>query len=542
MLSPDSTRFPLSEDLDFHERNLSERVEVEVVLGDLGPHLEQAFLDRIELWNLDAGMLVEELEPPAADEPEEGSGLEHVLRLCYRAAWDHNQQQAKHWVDFPKFSDADSQDFRRAPRDLRGELPVVLVNTSGIALSLGGRGDLRQLIDSAQQKDFADSLDQLMSGVEGLAAKLVESEDLAGALGRIIDPLRVPLGLGTRPAPEIIRFVPEGGSLSGILRGLQPSLKLRDELGFLPLQRHGSTLTGLIQAARALARNDVEGAVTIVDDYGEGLDLNAAVHLAGTLRSHSGQLWLSTRLGALGQCFRPEETIRLTVKSDGTRAAYTGHKATTKSERIAARHLQLQLLPAVSAKSVAIVEGPHDRAALNAAETKLHAEEGLTLLAAQRITILDAAAIDRSGGNSAIPRLAKLARSLGFHVITVIDWDNNATAAEQCLQENVANADVVIRWPKGYAIERAILNGLSDELIRTALKEVSEGLFVTLDFDPKLLAGADLVKRTSKLLKSSGGLHGPFIEVLPSGSLSPLVRRCLDEIRLAIAKSGHVQL
>lgn len=52
VLSPDSTRSPLSEDYDFFNRGLSRRIEAEVVLGELGHRLEQAFLDRLELWDI----------------------------------------------------------------------------------------------------------------------------------------------------------------------------------------------------------------------------------------------------------------------------------------------------------------------------------------------------------------------------------------------------------------------------------------------------------------------------------------------------------
>jgi hypothetical protein len=542
VLSPDSTRFPLSEDLDFHKRDLSKRIEVEVVLGDLGAEIEQAFLDRLEYWDTEKESLVEEIDLPDEEEAEDSDSLERVLRLCYRAVWEHDQQQARHWVDFPKFSDPDADDYRRVPRDLRGEIPVAVVNTAGTALSFGARGDLRQLVDADKQTDFSTALDQMMDGIEDLAAKLVQSKDLAGALDRVLEPLRVPLGLGKKAANEIIRFAPEGGSLAGILRGLQATVKLRDELGFLPLARHGSTLTGLFQTARALAGPDSEGAVILVDDFGEGLDLDAALHLASTLRQRAGQVWLSTRVGALGQCFRPEEFVRLTVASGGSRAAHSGQPPTTKAERIAARHLHLQLLPAVSAKSVVIVEGPHDRAALATAAMKLHAEEGIPLLAAQRIALLDAGAADQSGGHTAIPRLAQLARRLGFHVIAVVDWDRDAAIAQPSLTDNLAHAHVVIRWPQGFAIERAILSGLDDGAIRTALKDVGQALAVTPDFDPAALSGAELVKRSAKFLKSSGGLHAPFIEALPKGVHPALLRKCLDEFRVAITKTGHVQL
>ncbi len=542
VLSPDSTRFPLSEDLDFHRRDLSKRIEVEVVLGELGPEIEQAFLDRLEYWDTDKATLLEEIDLPDQQGADHGGSLERVLRLCYRAIWEHDQQQARHWVDFPKFSDPDADDYRRVPRDLRGELPTALVNTGGAALSFSARGDLRQLVDTDQQTDFSTALDQMMDGIEELAAKLVQSNDLSAALERILEPLRVPLGLGTKAASEIVRFAPEGGSLAGVLRGLQATIKLRDELGFVPLGRQGSTLTGLFQTARALARPDSKGAVILVDDFGDGLDLDAALHLASTFRQRAGQVWLSTRVGALGQCFRPEELVRLTVSSDGGRAAHCGQPPTTRAERIAARHLHLQLLPAVSAKSVVIVEGPHDRAALASAAMKLHAEEGIPLLAAQRITLLDAGAAEQSGGHTAIPRLAQLARRLGFHVIAVVDWDRDAGIAQQSLTANLVHAHVVIRWPQGHAIERATLSGLDDAVIRVALKDVEQALVVTPDFDPATLSGTELVKKTAKFLKSAGGLHAPFVETLPKGLCPALLRRCLEEIRAAITKAGHVQL
>ena len=173
---------------------------------------------------------------------------------------------------------------------------------------------------------------------------------------------------------------------------------------------------------------------------------------------------------------------------------------------------------------------------------KLHAEDGVALLAAQRIALLDSGAADQSGGHTAIPRLAQLARNLGFHVVAVIDWDRDAAIATRCLNENLASAHVVIRWPRGYSIERAILGGMSDETIRTVLRDLSQALSVTLDFDPNATSGGDLTKRTAKLLKSSGGLHSPFIEALPAGAHPPLIRKCLEEIRVAITKSGHVQL
>lgn len=539
VLSPESARFPLSEDLDFFNRDLTRRIEIEVVLGELGPNLEQAFLDRLELWDLNAEQLVEEIDLSAV---ADDSSLEHVVRLCYRAVWDPDQQQARQLVDFPKFSDPDAEDYRQVPRVLRNELPVAFVVSTASPLSLGSRGDLRQLIDDGDPTDFSSSLDQLMADIARLAEGLMKSKDLTAALERVLQPLRITLGLGARPAGDIVHFAPEGGSLGGVLRGLQPTVKLREDLGFLPLSRHGSTLSALLQLARAIAQTEGSGTVVVVDDFGEGIDPDVAQHLAATLRARAAQLWLSTRIGSLGQSFRSEELIRLTVSSDGVRSIHEGQLAASKSERIAARHVHLQILPAVSSEAVVIVEGPHDRTSIVATAQKLNAEESIPLPAARRIALLDAGAAEGSGGITAIPRLAKLAHQLGFHVIALIDWDRNPATAKQRLDLNREAADVVIRWPKGYAIERALVSDLDDAVIRTVLCDLAQALAVQFDFDPNTLSGKDLLEQAIQFLKSSGGLHGPFVDALPHGSPPPLLRKCLDEIHEAVTKSGFVQL
>src|SRR3954447_14010888 len=50
--------------LDFHMRDTSARAEVEIVLGDLGPEIEQLFWDKLEFWDSERNELIEELESP----------------------------------------------------------------------------------------------------------------------------------------------------------------------------------------------------------------------------------------------------------------------------------------------------------------------------------------------------------------------------------------------------------------------------------------------------------------------------------------------
>ena len=105
VLSPDFTRSRLPNELDFYQRDITKRAEVEVVLGDLGEELEQVFFDHLELWERDKNVLVDELVDPQLIDRDI---YNIIVRLCYRATWTPEEDRAEHWVDYPKNSDPDA--------------------------------------------------------------------------------------------------------------------------------------------------------------------------------------------------------------------------------------------------------------------------------------------------------------------------------------------------------------------------------------------------------------------------------------------------
>jgi hypothetical protein len=94
-------RYTTPTELDFWMLDTDETAEVEVVLGGLGPVLEQDFVDHVERWDSGAGELAKPRSPTVVDTDD----TEWVVRLCYRAQWDSETEQASHWVDFPSESD-----------------------------------------------------------------------------------------------------------------------------------------------------------------------------------------------------------------------------------------------------------------------------------------------------------------------------------------------------------------------------------------------------------------------------------------------------
>jgi hypothetical protein len=233
VFSAESLRSRSPTELDFYNRDTSVRAEVEVVLGDLGQELEQLFLDYLELWDRERGELVYELADPRLIDRR---AHDLVVRLCYRAAWDEKEDQPQHWVDYPKTSDPEGGRFDRVGRAERDLLPFAVLHGRGRALDLGVRGGFRRLVESAGGDDFLDALEQLEAQIEERAGAFSATRQVSEALERLLASVRITLGLPPEAkASEVVRFLPEGGSLSGLIRSLGAAVDLGEGWGHLPL-------------------------------------------------------------------------------------------------------------------------------------------------------------------------------------------------------------------------------------------------------------------------------------------------------------------
>ncbi|MEO0492049.1 MAG: TOPRIM nucleotidyl transferase/hydrolase domain-containing protein [Actinomycetota bacterium] len=506
------------------------RAEVEVVVGDLGAELEQDFLDHLEAWDIDRASLAGSRRPTDAGTDETA----WVVRLCYRIEWDADQEQAVHWVDFPDESDPASGTYARVSRRLLDLLPVVVVGGRRRPLRLGPRSDFRRILDGVDGGSLAGAFDDLVDSVAEAGEALAKTTDIKTSVSKVLEPVEGPLGIDAAD-DTLVQFAPEGGSLSDVLRTLHPAIDLGPP-GHLPLARHGATASALVQAGEAIAALHSTGVVVIVDDFGEDLDSISARHLAAVFRQDAEQSWISTRRSAAIEAFSPDEVLRLHFRDDSRQIAQL-EPLTTKADRVAARHLSLQLLPAASAAVVVIVEGPHDRAALDALAVRRLRRSKKALPAAYGIVVIDAGVADGSGGASAVARLASLARRLGFHTIALIDGDKGVDG-KTALAAAEAAADRVVRLPDGFAIERALVDGVADDVVISTVRVVCETFDVAVPPNLDTLTGKDLLKTVVAVLKKNGGLHAQFVDLLPPKNVPPMLRRTLE----AIVDSGANRL
>jgi hypothetical protein len=523
VLDPDATKAALQE-WDFHNRDLARDIEIDLVLGDLGRDLNQRFLAQLEFWDPEHQAIL-----PGTDTTQQlaAAGAAPALRLAYRGRWNAVEERGDHWVAYSKSSDPDADQFARVSRADRGALPF-LVPSLDRPLALTAQGSFRRLLEQRGPDDTAQALRDMAAGMDELSAKLSTAPAVMDGLEAVLAPVRRALGLSAS-ASDTVRFLPDGGSVTGLLRALQPTADLADGAGFLPLRRHGSTITGLLAAAEALAACGHAEAVVALDDFADTLDVASAERMAGMLRASVGQLWLSTRRPETARSFAPDELVRL-ARADGQRAIHRAHIAVSDDERAAARHLHRQLLPAMTAQAVVICEGVHDSTALCALADRLDREQSIAPPTAYGVRLLDA------GGITEVPRLCELARSLGFRVVAAIDWDHDNVEAARRLAAIEEHAHGVVRLPHGAAIERALTDGVPRDGLIIALRQLERVYGLTLPDDLDGRADQTVHDLAVRRLKRHHGLHAEFVGALPAANLPPLGCRLLEAM-LALARS-----
>ena len=468
------------------------------------------------------------LEPLLSDGTIDGSGNANPaaplgLRLAYRVSYDANTDSLDHRVFYPVASDPTVDRFARVPAAVREMLPVVFLDASR-PLQLRAEGVLRRLITDYDPVNATAALQALEADVAVAASAMSTSAAIQTVLDAVLDqdgPARR-IGDAAVNAADV-QFLPEDGSLAGMLRAVQPVLRL-DEAGPLPLASHGSTTSASLSASEAiLLCAATTGALVIGDDVGEGLDGPTTEHMTGALRAASPQVWLTTRRADASRAFETSEVIRLT-RHTGTRLVHQVAPPADRKEASVHRHIQAQLLPALTATTVAVCEGRHDLSAFSAADRR---QSGTALpLAAHGIRLISADA-GSGGGTSQIPLVASLAKQLGYRVVALVDGDP-AKYAAATLSEIEDACDAVVRLPTSMAVERAILAGATPTHIRTAAT-----VFPTFG-QPDPTVGkndADVADAVMKLLHKKG-LHEQLFTALAdeTGVLPPVMADALADL------------
>lgn len=488
--------------------------EVEVTLADLDPEGQQLCDGFLE--PLDATGQVSEADDVDPTAP-------HGVRMTYRLSYDADADVLDGFVYYPVRSDPAMAQYSRVPTATRRALPVLTLS-SAQPLQLRAGGGLRRILDARDPDAATAAFTALTSSMGTAVSALAQDTAIAGAVEQILASGGAGARLGDTPLTSAdVSFAAEDGTVGALLRTLQPALRL-DHAGPLPLPSHGSTAAAVLSVAEAMLLANLPSAIVLTDDFGDQLDAAAAEHLAGLLRGRSGQVWLSTRRPEAARAFAPTELIRLTRHGDVRQHHQLG-RAVDRKTLAAMRQLHTQLLTAISAPTVAITEGPHDVAVY--AMVDRHYPPHDLPLSAHGVRLV-AAGTGQDGGIDKIPHIATLAGALGFRVVALIDHDKPSPQSDQQITRVEAACDLVVRLPRGAAIERALLAGISVNHITAASATLTDYGVP----DPAAgRAGEDAVMEVCKVVHKQG-LHEQLLEALyeNTGTHPPLIRKVLDQV------------
>jgi hypothetical protein len=499
-----------SPDGDEDDEMAAPLTSIEISLLELTDETEQVLQDRLELLSPTTGELADEDE---TDDAELG------VRLRYCLQFDPDEEQLQHWIEYPKSG-------ARVPRSERELLRAFVLDRTQ-PLQLRAEGALRRLANDPDPDAMSETLQEFAENIAAATQTLAESDAVQAALKLVTQHgARRLLELDPSDPTAAIGFTAEDGSLAALLRAVQPTLDL-DTAAVLPLSAHGSTTAAILAAAEASAAAQAGDAIVLADDFGDHLDAASGEYLAARLRRRAGQLWLTTRQPEVPRAFEATELLRLTRRT-GSRRAFQLSESPDRKERFRRRHLFTLLGPAMSARTVVLLEGPHDMETYTTVSRRQFREESKAPLSAFGMRLVPASAGGGEGGKQELPKIAKLAAELGLAVRIVLDHDKPGTD-QDLIDELCEIAEMVVRLPERAAVERAIVAGLSSEELREALASINEDHDLKLDVDS--IDDSDSAEKCVWALKQKGGLHRPFIDALPAGTTPPLAASVLKQIK-----------
>lgn len=523
LLYPYSDRLPTIE-FDFRHRNVQDPIVIESVIGDLGKDLKQEFFDEIEYWDNWENALVEESESISElDNPR----YAEVIRLGYRMDWNDEDDIQRVQRYYPKYGGARAAQLTRTRRTKIQRLGFAY--TLGIQtnpLSLAPRSIFRRIIDECNQDDFEASTNQYVDAVADSATVFSSADEVRRALRDVLAHTR-PSRDDLDPAEhaDTVIFTPTELSHSSLLRALEPSFFLGDELGHVPRSRLGTTLTQSLGISEALATAGNVDGILAIDDLGDGLDAATAQHLATAAINRTGQCWITTRFGAIAEAFDPSEVVRLSLRKDGKRKPHQGWTHETKQDRKLVRNWYRVLAPVLSHRAVAVVEGPSDFAALHALGLIVGRELPQSAPASHGLAIVSAAE-QGSGGDQQVLNLTQYAAHMGIKAVAVVDGDpaNRHYSNQTCEHYGIS----IVRLPDRIEIEKAILDGVSTTMISKTVALICDAYGID-DNGIQTCEDSEVVRIATKLIKKQH-LHRSVVEALDEHAKCNLLFRLMQTI------------
>jgi len=534
-LDPDPPLLAVSES-DFPDGEfLKHRIQLEVVVGDLGD-AEAPLIEHWEAWDTAKRDLVPDGDQPDAFDRE---GVMKVVRFGYRAWWDAEEGQLREQRYYPGFSEENDWDkaqlSRAADRRKIAFFAIPFPRDTRALLNLTKRSSLSRLLTARRVKveaevrqvrqELRERGGPIIGGNKELTAIL---DEIAADLGRF---MRLQ-GKGALSLQPLIEHEAD------LMRTFQAVVHLEGDQTGLPLSSHGG---GTRNVAAAIAMLCLAGSQKrfILSFEEPEVSLHPALqrHLIGRLRERASQLIVSTHSADVVSRFALDEMRRVSL-TDAARhvASPKFHEGLT---RLHAMHWSSKIAPALFARTTVLVEGMLDEVTLQAvAALRYQRDPSSWDFDALNWSVIS---FDGSSGTA----LGKAMLGFGLRVFAIVDGDADGDRYRRDF-EGMGVAG--LQLPKGTEIEKLLTSDLTEAPLRRFAQAAAE-----LGDDELLRAVSDSVEIVrqrdiaEKMLKqgtrdkSQVALARALAAAYENDMPQTLVT-LLDRLRVLTPESGFAQL
>jgi putative ATP-dependent endonuclease of the OLD family len=532
VLDPDPPLLSVSE-TDFPDAEfLKHRIQVEVLVGDLG-EAEALFVDRWEAWDTAKRDLV-----PDGDEADvfDREGVMKVVRFGYRAWWDTEEGQLREQRYFSDESDwNDAQLSRATDRRRIAFFAIPFPRDTRALLNLTKRSSLSRLLTArkvkveAEVRQVRQELRERGGPIIGANAELTAIlDEIAADLGRFMR-LQGDGALSLQPLIE---------HEADLMRTFQAVVHLEGDQTGLPLSSHGGGTRNIAAAIAMLCLAGSQKQFILSFEEPE-VSLHPALqrHLIGRLRDRASQLIVSTHSADVASRFSLDEMRRVSL-TGGARQV-TSPKFPEGLTRLHAMHWSSKIAPALFSHTTVLVEGMLDEVAFVAiAAARYKRDPSSWDFDALNWTMVS---FDGSSGTA----LAKAMLGFGLRVFAIVDGDGDG---DRYRKEFEGMSIAGLQLPKTVHLEKL----LTDELTESPLRRFADAAAELGDDEllrafgenagiARLRDTAERMLKQGKADRSQVALARALAAAYESDA-PPTVVALLDQLRALTPASGFSQL
>lgn len=548
-LDPDiGRRFQVVDETDFYGMKLIDEnskpipLNIEVTLSECSPREQDAFLEYWEPWDHKEKTLVEDAEDISL---LENSNYKFAFRIAFKASYDPNEDIVTWIWYYPKYSFVDgSADYRRCPRADREKVGFFYIPAERDvrkALSFSRYSALDKAL-RADNIRLDGQIRKIAEEIRGKGTYLFENKGFLNLVQELEDQIGSLIPLNSE-LDRRISFEMSGLGQYDVMNVLRAFIAFDNQDNAYPINSQGTGAKQiLVLAALQMISRRKQSSILAVEEPEIGLHPHIQRALVDSLLCSSSQFFITTHSAQVARVAKQRYVFCLINKGGGNRQIVPvepsinfGCPPDSCSAVIQVYgHYPSDIYDALFTPYVLLLEGIGDRQAVPILLRRLSHAQGETRKELDGLGI----GVVPCQSKASIPKIALYFKSqLDKKVYALLD---NEKSTESVNSSTIDACDYTFIWPKGYAVERVLFNGIKDATVDIFIQYVIDlgGNY----FDHALSKTKDISGRREDLfnyLKKEKARHRDLAELLALDEITHPVIQLFDQLNI-ISRGNNI--